>query len=103
MIKSLSRLLLSASFALALGACASHRPLSAFSASRLSARLANDRCARDFGQRPFAADDFEAVLERGRWHWGGSEEAAVDGFHAEVVLGPHGEKEKVVVKGAEDR
>lgn len=86
-----------------LAACAARRDLTAFSAGEASARLANDRCQRDFGQRPFDAGDFDAVLEQGLWRWGGPEANAVDGFHAEVILGPHGEKKEVLVTGPEEK
>jgi hypothetical protein len=97
------RFFLSALFLLAWTGCATHRALSAFTAGQASARLANDRCYREFGKRPFAADDFDAVFDQGRWHWGGPESNAVDGFRAEVVLGPYGEKKEVAVTGAEEK
>jgi hypothetical protein len=46
-----------------LGACAGTRhPLTPVSAGTLAARLANERCEKEFGKRPFAPDDFGALL-----------------------------------------
>ena len=108
-----SRILpISAAFATALSlllaACASHPPLTPVSASSLAARLANDACARAYGQRPFAPDDFEASLSEGRWHWGtgsadsenGAPQAGgkVDGFEAEISFDRDGGARAVSVR-----
>ncbi|MDB5102667.1 MAG: hypothetical protein JWP91_356 [Fibrobacteres bacterium] len=88
----------------AIASCAPHRPLSPVSAGSLAAHLANDRCQKAYGKRPFTPDDFEANLDQGRWHWGTIEGggAKVDGFEVEVSFDPAGGKRKVMVKIPEE-
>ena len=83
-------------------ACAPHPPLSPVSAGTLAARLANDRCQKSFGSRPFTATDFEALLDNGRWHWGTTDGGKVDGYEVEVSFDRTGGKKKVVVKVPEE-
>jgi hypothetical protein len=90
-------------FAWLCAACAPHPQLTGLSASRLAAELANNRCAHAYGQHPFSPEDFEAVYSAGRWHWGGAEGNAVDGFKAEVSFDAYGAAKNVVVSGAEDK
>lgn len=78
-------------------ACAAPRPMTAVSAGTLAARLANDRCQKAYGKRPFAADDFEAVLQDKRWHWGTDEGGKVDGFEVEVTFDAGGRRPSVDV------
>ena len=79
-------------------ACAGSRaPLTPVSAGTLAARLANERCQKEFGKRPFAPDDFEALLDQGRWHWGTADGGKVDGYEVEVTFDPAGRKRKVSV------
>jgi hypothetical protein len=86
----------------ALNACAPRPPLSPVSAGTLAARLANDRCQKSFGNRPFSATDFEALLDDGRWHWGTANGGKVDGYEVEVSFDRTGGKKKVVVKVPEE-
>jgi hypothetical protein len=86
----------------ALNACAPHPPLSPVSAGTLAARLANDRCQKSFGSRPFSETDFEAMLDDGRWHWGTIDGGKVDGYEVEVSFDRTGGKKKVVVKVPEE-
>jgi hypothetical protein len=81
-----------------LSACAAPRPLSPVSAGTLAARLANDRCQKQFGKRPFAPDDFEAVLDDGRWHWGTPGGGKVDGFEVDVSFDRGGRAKRVDVR-----
>ena len=81
-----------------LGACAAHAPLTPVSAGVLAARLANDRCADAYGQRPFHAEDFEADLENGRWHWGTPGGDKVDGFETEISFDREGRARQVMVR-----
>lgn len=84
--------------ALLLSACAASRPLTPVSAGALAARLANDRCQKIYGARPFAPEDFEAVLEGGRWHWGAVDEAdRIDGYDVDVSFNAGGGGRRVEV------
>lgn len=86
-----------------LGACAGTRhPLTPVSAGTLAARLANERCEKEFGKRPFAPEDFEALLDEGRWHWGTADGGKVDGYEVEVSFDRAGRKKKVSVTVPEE-
>lgn len=88
---------------LMLAACAgTGGPLSPVSAGTLAARLANERCEKEFGKRPFAPDDFEALLDQGRWHWGTADGGKVDGYEVEVTFDRSGGKRKVAVSIPEE-
>jgi hypothetical protein len=81
-----------------LSACAGNRtPLTPVSAGNLAARLANERCEKTFGKRPFAPEDFEALLDQGRWHWGTADGGKLDGYEVEVSFNPSGGRRKVAV------
>lgn len=86
-----------------LSACAGTRqPLTPVSAGTLAARLANERCEKEFGKRPFSPDDFEALLDEGRWHWGTADGGKVDGYEVEVSFDRAGRKKKVAVTVPEE-
>lgn len=78
--------------------CAAHRTLTPYSAGTLAADLANDRCGDAYGKRPFRPDDFEAILDQGRWHWGTDEGGKVDGFEVEVSFDRDGGGREVMVR-----
>lgn len=84
--------------ALLLAACAASRPLTPVSAGDLAARLANEKCLKEFGARPFHAQDFEARLEGGRWHWGTSSGEKVDGYEVDVSFDAEGDSRAVDVR-----
>lgn len=78
-------------------ACAAPRPLTPWAASERAAALANEKCQERYGARPFSAEDYEAVMEGGRWTWGGEGDHAVDGFTVEVTFAPDGRQPEVNV------
>ncbi len=80
------------------------RTLSPGGAAELAAKLANDECARLYKRRPFAADQHPAVLlEDGRYHWGGLDQAGTAGYSADVTFAPDGSHPKVEVYFSTDR
>jgi hypothetical protein len=82
-----------------LGACAPRPHLNTVSAGSLAARLANDRCQSLYGQRPFHAEDFEALSRDGRWHWGTEDgQEKIDGFEVEVSFARDGRADSVMVR-----
>ena len=85
-----------------LSACAARRPLPPVSASILAASLANDRCQKEYGKRPFRPDDFESMLDQGRWHWGTPDGGKVDGFEVEVSFDHDGSDKQVMVRIPEE-
>jgi hypothetical protein len=100
--KAIRPLPLAAALIFLLCACASHPPLSPVSAGALAAQLANERCRKDFGKRPFHPEDFEALLDQGRWHWGTLDGGKVDGYEAEVSFDRSGGKREVRVRVPEE-
>ncbi|MDB5051083.1 MAG: hypothetical protein JWO30_4154 [Fibrobacteres bacterium] len=96
------RLLIASAILLFLCACAPHPSLSPVSAGTLAADLANDRCQKVYGKRPFRPDDFEALLDRGRWHWGTIDGGKVDGFEVEISFDRAGGSKQVMVRIPEE-
>ena len=86
------------SLCLFLCACAPRPTLSSVSAGARAASLANARCQKEYGKRPFEPEDFEARLDRGRWHWGTPDGGKVDGFEAEVSFDRQGGSDSVRVR-----
>lgn len=89
--------LLAAAACLLLAACAPSRPLTPHSASERAALLANEECRKRYGLRPFTGDDYEAVMDGGRWTWGGEGSLPVDGFSVEVSFAADGREARVSV------
>ena len=83
--------------ALLASGCAAPRPLTPVSAGVLAARLAHDRCQKVYGKRPFAPEDFEAVVERDRWHWGGADKDRIDEYDVDVSFNARGGSRRVEV------
>lgn len=77
--------------------CAAPRPLTPVSAGALAARLANDRCQKLYGARPFAPEDFEAVRNSDRWRWGTENGEKVDGYEVDVTFDARGGSPQVKV------
>jgi hypothetical protein len=84
--------------ALLAAGCAAGRPLNSVSAGTLAARLANERCQRVYGARPFAPEDFEAVREPDGWHWGTATGGKIDGYEVEVRFDAGGGNRNVEVR-----
>jgi hypothetical protein len=59
-------------------------------AADLAARLANDECEKEYGDRPFAANNWPIVLERGRWLWGRIHAFGPQGYSAVVSFERNG-------------
>lgn len=78
--------------------CAAGRPLNQVSAGALAARLANERCQRVYGARPFAPDDFEAVRGTDGWRWGTPGGGKIDGYEVEVSFDERGGSRRVDVR-----
>jgi hypothetical protein len=96
------RRLTAAALTIMLFACAHRPPLSPVSASALAAQLANDRCQKTYGLRPFREGDFDAMLDQSRWHWGTRDGGKVDGFEVEVSFDREGGGKRVWVRIPEE-
>ena len=67
-----------------------HHVLSSQDAAELAARLANEKCKRQFGRQPFSPGQHSAILEDGLYHWGELDVGGVGGFSAIVRFRPDG-------------
>lgn len=94
-------LLIGAVLFLAVG-CAANRPLSPVSAGTLAASLANERCQKTYGVRPFHPEDFEALIDEGRWRWGTLDGGKVDGYEVEISFDRNGGDKNVRVRIPEE-
>jgi hypothetical protein len=66
-------------------------------AATLAARLANDECERRHKKRPFAPEQYAAVLEGDVYRWGHLDEGGPGGLSALVTFAPDGSNPKVEV------
>jgi hypothetical protein len=70
---------------MALSACSVGRaPDSPAAAEERAVALANDRCEREFGKRPFKTGRFPATRSGERWLWGWLDAAGGQGYTAQV-------------------
>ena len=79
------------------GAQQARQTLSPIQAAILAARLANDECERRYEKRPFAPEQYAAVLEGDIYRWGRLDEGGRDGLSALVTFAPDGSNPKVEV------
>jgi hypothetical protein len=63
-----------------------HLTISADEAAQRAAQLANDECERQYHERPFLPEQHTAVVDHGRYRWGGDETNALSGLFALVTL-----------------
>jgi hypothetical protein len=83
-------------------AIATQRVLSADAAAELAAKLANDRCERQYRKRPFAAQQHAAVLEDRGYRWGGLDVGGPGGLSALVTFARDGTEPHVEVYFSSD-
>lgn len=62
-----------------------------------AAKLANEKCQKEFGNSPFTPGSYEAELVDGRWHWGKIEPIGINGYSAKVEFNKDGSDENVEV------
>ena len=79
------------------GAQQSRQTLTPTQAAILAAKLANDECERRYEKRPFAPEQYAAVLEGDVYRWGRLDEGGRDGLSALVTFAPDGSNPKVAV------
>ena len=73
-----------AAFMGVLTACAGNRTDSPAAAEKFAVSLANDRCEKEFGKRPFKTGRFPATRSDDRWLWGWLDAKAAEGYTAQV-------------------
>ena len=79
-----------------------NRVLSAQDAAELAARLANEKCERQFRRRPFSPGQHSAMLQDGFYHWGQLDVGGVGGFSAVVTFREDGGEPQVEVYFSSD-
>ncbi len=79
-----------------------HPDFGAKEAAKLAARLANEKCQRFWGEEPFTAQNYKAVLDGERWRWGRYDPAGIAGYSAEVSFTAGGRDPKVDVYWSTD-
>ncbi len=80
-----------------LSGCAVSGGMNKRSASDHSAKLANDACEAEFGERPFSAGSYEVEMIGGRWRWGNMKPGGIRGYSTTVSFLPDGKDPKVEV------
>jgi hypothetical protein len=66
-------------------------------AAEHAAKLANEKCQKDFGSSPFTSGSYKAELVDSRWHWGKIDPKGFNGYSAEVEFNKDGTDEDVKV------
>ena len=68
-----------------------------------AAKLANEKCQKEFGESPFAPGSYEAELVDSKWHWGKIEPRGINGYSAKVEFNKDGSDENVKIAYSTDR
>jgi hypothetical protein len=72
-------------------------------AAEHAAKLANEKCQKEFGQSPFTPGSYEAESIDSKWHWGKIEPKGINGYSAQVEFNKDGSDENVKVAFSTDR
>ena len=72
-------------------------------AAEHAAKLANEKCQKEFGQSPFTPGSYEAELVDSKWHWGKIEPKGINGYSARVEFNKDGSDENAKVAFSTDR
>ena len=66
-------------------------------AAKHAAKLANEKCQKDFGHSPFTPESYKAELVVSKWHWGKIDPIGIYGYSAKVEFCKDGSDENVRV------
>jgi len=66
-------------------------------AAKYAAKLANEKCQKDFGYSPFTPESYKAELVGSKWHWGKIEPLGINGYSAKVEFCKDGSDKDVRV------
>jgi hypothetical protein len=72
-------------------------------AAAYAAKLANEKCQKEFGESPFKPGSYEAELVDSKWHWGEIEPKGINGYSAKVEFNKDASDENVKVAYSTDR
>jgi hypothetical protein len=68
-----------------------------------AAKLANEKCQKNFGISPFKPELYKAELVNSKWHWGKIEPIGIHGYSAKVEFCKDGSGENVQVAFSTDK
>ena len=71
-------------------------------AAEHAAKLANEKCQKEFGKSPFTPESYEAEFVDSRWHWGKIEPKGINGYSAKVEFNKDASNEDVKVALSSD-
>lgn len=66
-------------------------------AAKHAAKLANEKCQKDFGYSPFKPESYKAEFIDSKWHWGKFDPKGIHGYSAKVEFCEDGSDENVRV------
>ena len=66
-------------------------------AAEHAAKLANEKCQKDFGLSPFTPESYQAEFVDSKWHWGKIDPIGINGYSAKVEFCKDGSDENVRV------
>jgi len=66
-------------------------------AAKHAAKLANEKCQKEFGYSPFTPETYKAEFVNSKWHWGKIEPVGVHGYSAKVEFNKDGSDETIRV------
>jgi hypothetical protein len=72
-------------------------------AAKHAAKLANEKCQKDFGVSPVKPDLYKAELVDSKWHWGKIEPIGILGYSAKVEFNKDGTDKNVKVAFSTDK
>jgi hypothetical protein len=72
-------------------------------AAKHAAKLANEKCQKDFGHAPFNPESYKAELVDSKWHWGKIEPIGIHGYSAKVEFCKDGSGKTVQVAFSTDK
>ena len=71
-------------------------------AAEHAAKLANEKCQKNFGMSPFKPESYKAEFVDSKWHWGKFDPMGIHGYSAKVEFRKDGSGENVKVTFSTD-
>ena len=71
-------------------------------AAKNAAKLANEKCQKDFGHSPFKPESYKAELIDSKWYWGKIDPIGIYGYSAKVEFCKDGSDKNVQVAFSTD-
>ncbi len=96
-VTNTSKILLALAAGLLISQPGCSHSLSSVQAAAFAAGLANDKCEHQYQKRPFRADQYQAVMHDGIYHWGSLTVGGLGGFSAIVSFRKDGGEPQVQI------